>query len=116
MRHALQNGCFTSAFQSAFVRAAHNKAAASKRVARSTRPIISTQPHPTVTSEDGTKTFRARRHGNPNLPLPPLMDPIAIEARQKFKAPKAEPDAGGGMSQFQRELAENAHGMLEMTN
>ena len=84
--------------------------------ARFTRPSTSAlapQPQPTVTDSDGTKTLRLRQHGNRSLPLPPLMDPIAIEAKERYKKPKAEPNSGEQvMSDFQRELAANPYGMI----
>ena len=67
----------------------------------------------TVRTEAGTKTLRTRQHGNRSLPLPPLMHPIAIEAKERHKMPKAELKAEG-MTGFQRALASNPFGTTNM--
>lgn len=81
---------------------------------RPSRSVLPPQPQPTVISEAGTKTLRLRQHGNQSLPLPPLMDPIAIEAKERHKKPKPGPE-GQSMTDFQRELAANPHGMTTRT-
>jgi hypothetical protein len=43
---------------------------------------------PTAPSEDGLRTVRKRKHGHNALPLPPFMDPIAINAKTKHQQPK----------------------------
>jgi hypothetical protein len=80
--------------------------------ARSTlkaRTVVHPRPQPSVTNEEGTQTLRLRQHGNKSLPLPPLMDPIAIEARERYKQPKPNPKPME-MTDFQKELASNPYG------
>ncbi|KAK3690968.1 hypothetical protein LTR37_018921 [Vermiconidia calcicola] len=84
------------------IRAAHNNARSSLK----DRDVLTPRPQPTVTSSDGTKTLRTRQHGNKTLPLPPLMDGVAIEAKSKYKKPKAAPEQRE-MTNFQKALAEN---------
>ena len=79
------------------------------------RPNVSelpTQPQPTVTNEEGTKTFRLREHGNKSLPLPPLLDPIAKEARGRHERMKESPKENDQLTDFQNNLAENPYGRL----
>lgn len=61
---------------------------------------------PTVTSKDGTRTFRSRQHGNRALPLSPLLDPIAIDAKEKHTRPKPF-RLEGDRTDFQKELEAN---------
>ena len=89
------------------IRAAHDNARSSLK----DRDVLTPRPQPTVTSSDGTKTLRTRQHGNKTLPLPPLMDGVAIEAKSKYKKPKAAPEQRE-MTNFQKALAENPFGML----
>ncbi|KAK3708158.1 hypothetical protein LTR37_011662 [Vermiconidia calcicola] len=70
------------------------------------RDVLTHRAQPTVTSSDGTKTLRTRQHGNKTLPLPPLMDAVTIEAKMKYKKPKAAPEQRE-MTDFQKALAEN---------
>lgn len=82
--------------------------AARHAVARRTITSLYTpQPQPTVSSEDGEWTLRTRQHGAKSLPLPPLMDDVAIKRKNKYKAPKAwNPRA----SEEQQELEDNVYG------
>lgn len=83
-----------------------------RKNARYIRPsgsVIPPQPQPSVLTEDGTRTLRQRQHGNRNLPLPPLMDPIVLAAREKYTQPKAEV-VEEELTDFQRELAMNPFG------
>ncbi|RMY96440.1 hypothetical protein D0864_05139 [Hortaea werneckii] len=60
----------------------------------------------TLASPNGTRTFRERQHGNDALPLPPVLDPIAVEAKTRHTRPKTyqhEQEKTG----FQRELEAN---------
>lgn len=68
------------------------------------------QPQPTVSSEDGYRTLRPRQHGNKSLPLPPLLDPRLIAARERYTAVKPEPKQEE-QTEFQRQLAANPFGM-----
>lgn len=83
------------------------------RNAQYTRPNPNALPavkQPTVTAEDGTKTLRLRQNGERALPLPPLMDPIALEAKERYKEPKAlamEEDK----TEFQKALGTNPFGI-----
>ena len=82
---------------------------ATRTVYRNARltPVL-TLPN-TVESEDGTHTLRKRQHGERSLPLPPLLDPVAIEATGRHRVPKAlKPE--GGKTEFQRELHMNPYG------
>ena len=76
-----------------------------------TRSVLPEREQPTVTSEDETKTLRTRQHGNARLPLPPLMDPLAIQAKERHKQPKPMRKSGG-MTEFQKELEQNPYGEL----
>ncbi|KAF2169530.1 hypothetical protein M409DRAFT_19943 [Zasmidium cellare ATCC 36951] len=53
-----------------------------------TNPAYEAEAQPTVISEDGSKTLRTRKYGNKSLPLPPIMDPIAIAGKQRHKQMK----------------------------
>ena len=76
---------------------------------------------PTVTNEDGTKTLRVRTNVSGKesaLPLPPLMDPIAMAAKQKYRPskpyrPRPNPEK---MTKFQQELAVNPYGKRAKTS
>ncbi|KAI7153211.1 hypothetical protein KC349_g8515 [Hortaea werneckii] len=60
----------------------------------------------TSATPNGTRTFRQRQHGNEALPLPPFLDPIAIEARTRHTRPKTYQDEQE-KTEFQRELEAN---------
>lgn len=60
----------------------------------------------TSASPNGTRTFRQRQHGNDALPLPPFLDPIAIEAKTRHTRPKIYQDEQEKTG-FQRELEAN---------
>lgn len=75
------------------------------------RDVLVPKPQPTTTSEDGATTLRMRQHGNRSLPLPPFIDPIAIEAKQRHKLPKKEAFEKEEMTDFQKELADNPFGI-----
>ena len=82
---------------------------ATRTVYRNARPApVLTLPS-TVESENGRHTLRQRRHGESSLPLPPLLDPVAIEATSRYRGSKAlKPE--GGKTAFQRELHMNPYG------
>lgn len=63
---------------------------------------------PMVRSEDGTKMQRERKHGDRSLPLPPFMDPIAIEARNRYTRPKPR-EASEAKTHFQKQLERNPY-------
>ena len=66
-----------------------------------------------MSNEDGTKTLRVRTNvdgGQSALPLPPLMDPIAIAAKQKYRPPKPYRRGSGRKTKFQKALAVNPFG------
>ena len=75
---------------------------------------ITLKPESTVTSEDGNRTIRMRQHGNRSLPLPPLMDPVAIEAKAKHRQPKLERKDEEERSEFQKALAANPYGKMHL--
>ncbi len=74
-----------------------------------TRSVLPPREQPTVINEDGTRTLRQRQHGNTTLPLPPLMDPVAVQAKERHKQPKALRKPGE-LTDFQKELANNPYG------
>lgn len=43
---------------------------------------------PTTLSEDGIRTLRIRKHGHRPLPIPKIMDPVYLQARDKHKQPR----------------------------
>ncbi|TKA61770.1 hypothetical protein B0A55_12054 [Friedmanniomyces simplex] len=51
------------------------------------KPLIP-KAQPLVRGDDGIRTFRARQHGGRSLPLPPLLDPIVTEAKERYHAAK----------------------------
>ena len=66
---------------------------------------------PTVSSEDGLRTYRVRQHGNRGLPLPAIMDPVAIRAKERHKEPKLRvEDQQGTLTELQKELRSNPYG------
>ena len=78
---------------------------------RSNPQVIEPNPGPTTRNEDGTKTLRLRQHGNKPLPLPPLLDPIAIAAKERYKKPKIErKEQDVELTEFQKELGANPYG------
>ncbi|KAF2859746.1 hypothetical protein K470DRAFT_258598 [Piedraia hortae CBS 480.64] len=48
---------------------------------------------PTIRSSDGLSILRPRSNGKPPLPLPPIMDPIALEARGRYTKSKARQES-----------------------
>ncbi|KAF1920608.1 hypothetical protein BDU57DRAFT_437365 [Ampelomyces quisqualis] len=55
------------------------------------------------------QTFRARRDGGgKELPLPPLLDPLVIERRALWEAPKAQPKAAD-FTPFQKKIQANPY-------
>ena len=64
----------------------------------------------TTFSPDGHSTLRRRQYDNKPLPLPPLLDPIALEAKERHTRPKAARDELEKTA-FQRKLELNAHGV-----
>jgi hypothetical protein len=56
------------------------------------------------TRDDAHQTFRLRRDGTAKeLPLPPLLDPVIVEKRLQWEAPKAKPKPAE-RTPFQRKL------------
>ena len=79
--------------------------------------IISSS-EPTVPSEDGFRTLRTRKYGGKTLPIPEIMDPVYLQARDKYKQPKQvliQHESGKeeleteNMTPFQKKLYENAY-------
>ena len=58
------------------------------------------------------RTHRVRSHGNRSLPLSPVIDPVCVAARNRWKMKKALPPAPDEMTPFQKELAMNVYGMF----
>ncbi|KAK5135169.1 hypothetical protein LTR08_005555 [Meristemomyces frigidus] len=81
---------------------------ATRSVYRNARPAPTAAPSNTVPSEDGTRTLRQRQHGARSLPLPPLLDPVAIAATERYRGAKPL-KAAGGKTEFQRALHMNPY-------
>ncbi|KAL5116810.1 hypothetical protein ACEQ8H_005291 [Pleosporales sp. CAS-2024a] len=61
------------------------------------------------TRDNGHQTLRSRKDGSAKeLPLPPLLDSIALEDRMQWENPKARPRAAD-LTPFQRKLQANAY-------
>ncbi|KAK5125129.1 hypothetical protein LTR85_000805 [Meristemomyces frigidus] len=60
-------------------------------------------------TDDGTRTLRKREHGGRSLPLPPLLDPVAVKAKSRYRDPKPLPSKLKEKTEFQRELEANPH-------
>ena len=69
------------------------------------------QKQPIITSDDGTRSLRTRQYGNRSLPLPAIMDPVVIAAKEKYKLAKSRPgDVKIEQSPFQKEFELNPFG------
>ncbi|KAF2033271.1 hypothetical protein EK21DRAFT_59035 [Setomelanomma holmii] len=61
------------------------------------------------TREDGHQTLRIRKEQRgKDLPLPPLLDPVALEERSRWEKTKAQPKAAN-LTSFQKKLQANAY-------
>ncbi|KAF3004791.1 hypothetical protein E8E13_002763 [Curvularia kusanoi] len=67
-------------------------------------PLIGNELGPT--RQDGHRTLRKRVSGKRELPLPPLLDPVVIEARTRHMQKKEKPRVAD-LTPFQRKLWEN---------
>lgn len=74
---------------------------------RSTQPVSS----PEKTSSNGHRTQRLRTGTNKALPLPPVIDPIVVSAKQRWREPKSDPDRKT-FTDFQKKLYRNPFGAL----
>lgn len=61
------------------------------------------------TQQHGHRTVRKRVDGKKELPLPPLLDPVVLERKSRYKQKKARPSAAD-FTPFQRKLWENPFG------
>jgi hypothetical protein len=62
------------------------------------------------TRDDAHQTFRLRRDGTAKeLPLPPLLDPVILEKRLQWEAPKAKPKPAEH-TPFQKKLQATPYG------
>lgn len=77
---------------------------------RSSSELSTPQLQPSVKDDEGTKTLRLRQHGNRSLPLPPIMDPIAVAAKERHTTPKRSVEKKE-LTDFQKALATNPYGM-----
>lgn len=59
--------------------------------------------------QDGQRTFRTRKAGNKELPLPPLLDPVVLEKRSRYEQKKERPKLAD-FTPFQRRLWESPFG------
>jgi hypothetical protein len=77
---------------------------------------LQSKEQPKVTSTDGTKTLRIRPNASDKqrtLPLPPVMDPIAMAAKQKHRGRKLKATKEWHeMTTFEKALAVNPFGKL----
>ena len=83
---------------------------------RAHRERLQSKEQPSMTNEDGTKTWRLRPSASgkqSSLPLPPIMDPIAVAGKQRYGghgiAPKAR-ISEDETSEFSKALAVNPFG------
>lgn len=60
--------------------------------------------------DDGPRTQFSRADGRRPLPLPPIMDPVIRQNKERYKQPKAELKFSE-MTEFQKELSINPYGM-----
>ncbi|KAK4497545.1 hypothetical protein PRZ48_011996 [Zasmidium cellare] len=74
-----------------------------------TNPAYEAEAQPTVISKNRSKTLRTRQYGNRSLPLPPLMDPLAIAGKQRNKQMKARVKEEDKLSEFQQKLRLNPY-------
>ena len=68
-----------------------------------------------TTIDGDARTHRVRRHGNKPLPLSPVIDPVFVAARNKWKMKKALPPTPEEMTPFQKKLYTNAYGTYTCT-
>lgn len=66
--------------------------------------------------ENDARTHRTRRHGNAALPLSPVIDPVFVAARNRWKATKAQPPEPAEMTEFQKKLYANVYGIHAFTS
>ena len=62
------------------------------------------------TTQDGHRTLRVRKGNNPPLPIPPVLDPIAISERDRWTKKKPQPKHDE-LTPFQQKLYQNPYGM-----
>jgi len=98
-KRGLRNACH--------IRHAHRHA--NKNTGQTVNLAIAPKPQPTELSEDGARTLRVRRGGNKSLPMPPIMDPLAVEKKEKKRKPKPLANEVPKTS-FQTELELNPYG------
>jgi len=68
-------------------------------------------PQPQTTAVKDGRTHRVRSGDRPPLPLPPIMDPVIVSARQRYREPKHTPKPGS-LTPFQKKLQQNPYGTL----
>ncbi|KAF2433712.1 hypothetical protein EJ08DRAFT_38066 [Tothia fuscella] len=79
-----------------------------KRYKSSSTSSKSIPESPTPSTQDGdTRTFRSRQAGYKALPLPPLIDPVRISQRKRYKETKAPPPKHADFTPFQKKLYNN---------
>ncbi|OAG02704.1 uncharacterized protein CC84DRAFT_1097826 [Paraphaeosphaeria sporulosa] len=83
------------------LRSPHN----AQRRAHATKVLRGDDLGPVV--QDEHQTFRLRHDGS-KLPLPPVLDPVVVEQRARWKQQKAKPDVAGS-TPFQKKLLENPY-------
>jgi hypothetical protein len=60
--------------------------------------------------DDDVRTHRRRKYGNRPLPLSPVIDPVFVAARNRWKMKKATPPKADELTDFQKKLRDNAYG------
>jgi hypothetical protein len=62
------------------------------------------------------RTHRFRKHGNKPLPLSPVIDPVFVAARNRWKMKKALPPKQEELTPFQKKLHNNPYGEQPMSH
>lgn len=61
--------------------------------------------------DDDVRTHRTREYGNRALPLPPVIDPVFVAIRNRWKMRKEAPTKIDDLTPFQKAFNENPYGM-----
>jgi hypothetical protein len=62
--------------------------------------------------DNDVRTHRFRKHGNSPLPLSPVIDPVFVAARNRWKMKKGLPLKQEELTPFQKKLHNNPYGKL----
>lgn len=61
---------------------------------------------------DEHKSYRVRKHGNKELPLPPLLDPAVHQDRMRYTRLEQKQKEDAPKTSLEDELASNSYGMM----